>query len=190
MFGDRPPWASDRGCRGRLPLRCRRPGAVRSRPTGRASWNPAYPGPRGSDLCVRPLFSPHVRRVQNNTCQVEQAGVIEAVHDLLVQPPPHPGPRPDQEPAVRGRLRYPETRRQGTPRASTDQHIDDRRKQRLIRGPTFFVVGPSWSFVRSAGPGAVGMAVIRSPLDGSGHLAAHSPATTRPLIGRRDAIAV
>ena len=51
-------------------------------------------------------------------------------------------------------------------------------------------VGQSWSFVRSADPGVLGMAVSLSPFDGSKNLAARSPATTRPLIGIRDSIAV
>jgi hypothetical protein len=51
-------------------------------------------------------------------------------------------------------------------------------------------VGPSWSFVRSAAPGVLGMAVSLSPLDGLKNLAARGPATTRPLIGIRDSIAV
>ncbi|MDQ0946224.1 hypothetical protein QFZ24_000147 [Streptomyces phaeochromogenes] len=51
-------------------------------------------------------------------------------------------------------------------------------------------VGLSWSSVRSADPGVLGMAVSLSPLDGSKNLAARSPATTRPLIGIRDSIAV
>ncbi|WP_328841774.1 transposase [Streptomyces europaeiscabiei] len=51
-------------------------------------------------------------------------------------------------------------------------------------------VGLSRSFVRSADPGVLGMAVSLSPLDGSKNLAAQSPATTRPLIGIRDSIAV
>ncbi|MGW6413369.1 transposase [Streptomyces vinaceus] len=55
---------------------------------------------------------------------------------------------------------------------------------------TFLDVGLSWSFARSAGPGVPGMAGMESPLDGSENLATRSPATTRPLIGRRDAIVV
>ncbi len=51
-------------------------------------------------------------------------------------------------------------------------------------------MGLSWSFVRSAGPGVPGMAVSLSLLDGSKNLAARSPATTRPLIGIRDSIAL
>ncbi|WP_308460719.1 transposase [Streptomyces sp. Ru72] len=39
------------------------------------------------------------------------------------------------------------------------------------------------------GPGAPGMAVKAEPLDGLRDLAAGSPATTRPPIGRRDSIA-
>lgn len=49
-------------------------------------------------------------------------------------------------------------------------------------------VGRIWSFVRSAGPGVLGMAVSLSPLDGSKNLGARSPAPTRPLIGIRDLI--
>jgi hypothetical protein len=55
------------------------------------------------------------------------------VNDGFMPAAPHAGPRPDHEPAVGGRLRYPEARRQGSPRAPADQHVDDRREQRLIR---------------------------------------------------------
>lgn len=51
-------------------------------------------------------------------------------------------------------------------------------------------VGLRRSFVRSSGPGAPGMAVSLSPLDGSKDLAARNPATTRPLVGIRDSTAV
>src|SRR5690349_17357011 len=71
--------------------------------------------------------------VEDGPGQVGQAGVVEAVQDLLVQPAPHPGTRPDQEPTVRGGLRYPETGRQGPPGASGYQDVDGRGEQRLIR---------------------------------------------------------
>ena len=41
--------------------------------------------------------------------------------------------RYSREDAVGCRLRYPETRRQSSPGAPADQHVDDRREQRLIR---------------------------------------------------------
>jgi len=45
-------------------------------------------------------FSPHVRGVEHGPGQVEQADVVQAVQDLLVQPPPDTGSRaltPDVE---------------------------------------------------------------------------------------------
>jgi hypothetical protein len=108
-------------------------GAVRSRLTGRASWNPVCPGPRGSDLCGRPLFRPDVGGVEDDAGDIDQAGVVEPVQDRFMEAAPDAGPGPDQEPAMRGRLRCPEARRQGPPGAAADQHIDDRREQRLIR---------------------------------------------------------
>ena len=45
----------------------------------------------------------------------------------------HSGSRPDQEPAVCGRLRYPEAGWQGPPRTAADQHVNDRGEQRLNR---------------------------------------------------------
>jgi hypothetical protein len=74
-----------------------------------------------------------VSGVEDNARDVDETGVIESVQHRLMQPAPHPGPRPDQEPAVRGRLRYPEARRQSPPGTTADQHVDDRREQRLIR---------------------------------------------------------
>ena len=67
------------------------------------------------DLEFAPISSPHVSGVEDHARDVDEAGVIESVQHRLVRPAPHPGPRPDQEPAVRGRLRYPETRRQTPP---------------------------------------------------------------------------
>lgn len=80
-----------------------------------------------------PISSLHVSGVEDHARDVDEVGVIESVQHRLVRPAPHPGPRPDQEPAVRGRLRYPETRRQTPPGTTADQHLDDRREQRLIR---------------------------------------------------------
>jgi hypothetical protein len=51
---------------------------------------------------------------------------------LQPQAPPDTSSRPDQEPAVGGRLRYPEAGRQLAPRASADQDVDDGREERLI----------------------------------------------------------
>lgn len=94
---------------------------------------PAYPGPRGSDRCVRPLFRPHVRRVEHDPRDVDQAGIIQSMQHRLVQPAPHPDPRPDDKPAVRGRFRDLKARRQRPPGTTADQHINDRREHRLIR---------------------------------------------------------
>lgn len=85
------------------------------------------------DLEFAPISSPHVSGVEDHTRDVDEVGVIESVQHRPVRPAPHPGPRPDQEPAVRGRLRCPETRRQTPPGTTADQHVDDRREQRLIR---------------------------------------------------------
>jgi hypothetical protein len=71
--------------------------------------------------------------VQDNTGHVDEAGVVEAAQYSLVETVPDAGSRPDQEPAVRGRLRYPEARRQSTPRAAADQEVDDRGEHRLTR---------------------------------------------------------
>ncbi|SCG12319.1 hypothetical protein GA0115260_117376 [Streptomyces sp. MnatMP-M27] len=79
-----------------------------------------------------------------------------------------------------------------TPRASSSVRLF-RSRQRPGRAVSLSYlpsVGLSWSFVRSADPGVSGMAVSLSPLDGSKNLAARSPATTRPLMGIRDSIAV
>ncbi|GHE70011.1 hypothetical protein GCM10017771_93910 [Streptomyces capitiformicae] len=62
----------------------------------------------GARTCeFAPFFSPHVSGVEDHARDVDEAGVIESVQHRLMQPAPYPGPRPDQEPAVRGRLRYP-----------------------------------------------------------------------------------
>lgn len=58
---------------------------------------------------------------------------MEPVEDLLVQPAPHSGSRPDQEPAVGGRLPYPEAGRKNPPGTAADQREDDRGEQRLVR---------------------------------------------------------
>jgi hypothetical protein len=71
--------------------------------------------------------------VQDDAGDVDEAGIVEAVQYGFVQTSPDAGSRPDQEPAVGGRLRYPEARRQLAPGATADQHVDDRREQRLIR---------------------------------------------------------
>ncbi len=72
----------------------------------------------GARTCeVAPFCGPHVGGVQDRSGKVEEAGVVEAVQDLLVQPAPDSGPRSEQEPAVGRRLRYPEARRQRPPGA-------------------------------------------------------------------------
>ncbi len=71
--------------------------------------------------------------VEDDPRDVDEAGVVESVRHCFMQPAPHASPRPGQEPAVCGRLRYPETRRQSPPGTTADQHVEDRRKQRLIR---------------------------------------------------------
>lgn len=128
------PWASALRCHGRWRPRCRRVGAVRSRPTGCASWNLACPGPRGSGLCVRPLFfGPDVGRVEDDAGDVDQAGVVEPVQHCFVEAAPDTGSRPDEEPAVGRGFRDVEARRLGPPGAAAHQDVDDGRKQRLIR---------------------------------------------------------
>lgn len=64
---------------------------------------------------------------------VEEAGVVELMQHGLVQPPPYPGPRPDQKPAVSGRLRDTKAGRQCPPGTPADQHVDDGREHCLIR---------------------------------------------------------
>jgi hypothetical protein len=71
--------------------------------------------------------------VEDDTGDINQAGVVEPVQHGLVEAAPDTGSRPDQEPAVGGRLRYAEAGRQLAPGASADQHVDDGREQRLIR---------------------------------------------------------
>lgn len=139
MFGDPPPWASDLRCRGCCRLRRRRPGAVRSRPTRCASWNPACPGPRGWGLCVRPLFRPDVGGVEDDAGDVDEAGVVELVQDRFVQTGPDSGSGPDEESSMGRGLRNAEAGWQRPPGATAHQYVDDRREQRLIRG----VLGPT-----------------------------------------------
>lgn len=111
--------------------------------TGDDRWQPHRHEKGVPDLEFAPISSPHVRGV-------DEASVIESVQHRLVRPAPRPGPRSDQEPAVRGRPRYPETR----PGTTADQHVDDRREQRLIRR----------AFRRAvAAPSTVGSATRQSP---------------------------
>jgi hypothetical protein len=70
--------------------------------------------------------------IEDRTGQVDQALFVQKLENLLVQPSPHTGPRPDDEAAVHGRLRRPETRRQGPPGTAADQYIDNRGEDRLI----------------------------------------------------------
>ena len=74
--------ASAPGCRGCWPRRVRRVGAVRPRPTGHASWNLAYPGPRGSDLQVRPLFSADMSRVEDGPGEVDQVPFVQELETV------------------------------------------------------------------------------------------------------------
>lgn len=90
LRGNGRPSASARGCRECSPQRVRRVGAVRSRRTGRASWNPAYPGPRAMGLQVRPLFGADVSGVEHCPGEVDQALAVEQLEHLLVQPSPRP----------------------------------------------------------------------------------------------------
>ncbi len=133
LFGGPRPSASALRCRGCCRPRRRRGGAVRSCPTGCASWNPVCLGPRGSDLSVRPLFSAQVGGIEDDAGDIDEAGIVEPMQHGFVQATPDAGTRPDEEPAVSGRLRYAEAGRQSPPGAATDQHIDDGREQRLIR---------------------------------------------------------
>lgn len=111
-----------------------------------------------------PLFRLDVGGVEDGSGEVEQAGVVEAVQDLLVQPAPDTGPGPDQEPAVGRGLRYAEARWHGSPGAAGDQYVDDRGEQRLIR-----------RVLRSA--------ALWPPLDGgiSGCAISHNPSGTIQL---------
>jgi hypothetical protein len=54
------------------------------------------------------FFSPAVGGVEDDSGDVDEAGVVEAVQHGLVEVAPDAGSRPDQEPAVNGRLRYAE----------------------------------------------------------------------------------
>jgi hypothetical protein len=94
---------------------------------------PGLPRSTGLGPVCSPLFSAYVGGVEDDAGDVDEVGVVEAVQDGLVQAAPDAGSGPDQEPAVSGRLRYPEARRQRPRGASADQDVDDRREQRLIR---------------------------------------------------------
>ncbi len=78
-------------------------------------------------------------RVKDRAGEVDQVPLVQKLENLLMQPPPDPGSRPDDEPAMNRRLRRPEARRQRPPSATADQHIDDRGEDRLVidaRDPT------------------------------------------------------
>lgn len=124
--------ASARGCRGCWPRTVRPVKAVRTRRTGHASWNRAYPGPRGSDLQVRPFFGADVGGVEDRAGEVDEVAFIQQLENLLMQPTPEPRTGPDNKTAMHGRLRRPETRWQRSPGAAADEYIDDRGEHRLI----------------------------------------------------------
>lgn len=94
---------------------------------------PGLPRSTGLGPVCSPLFSPDVGGVEDDAGDVDEAGVVEPVQHCFMQATPDTGPGPDQEPAVRGRLRYAEARRKLTPGASADQDVNDRREQRFIR---------------------------------------------------------
>lgn len=56
----------------------------------------------------------------------------QELENLLMQPSPYSGARPDGEAAMHGRLRRSEARWQRSPGAAADQHVDDRGGHRLI----------------------------------------------------------
>ncbi len=172
-IGDRRAAASGPRCRGRCHLRQRPRQAARSHRTGRASWNPGRPGPRGSDLCVRPLFGPHVGGVEDDAGQIEKVLGGECVEYCLVQSAPRPGPGPDREPAVGGGLRYPEARREMSPGASAGQHVHDRGEQclnrRVLRAATLR------THPRQQRPRDLPQAILNDP---SPPRTSHAPATT------------
>lgn len=87
----------------------------------------------GLDLCVRPPSGPDMGGVEDGAGDVDEAGVVETVQHGFVEAAPDASSRPDQEPAVGGRLRCAETGRQSVPGAATDQHVDDGREERLVR---------------------------------------------------------
>jgi hypothetical protein len=71
--------------------------------------------------------------VEDRAREIQQAALVDPVEYGLVEPAPDASPRPDQEPSMRGGLRYAETRWQGSPGTPADQDVDDRCEQRLIR---------------------------------------------------------
>lgn len=71
-------------------------------------------------------------RVEDRAGKVDQALFVQELENLLVQPAPDPRTGPDDEPAMDGRLRRPEARRQRPPGAAADQDIDDRGEDRLV----------------------------------------------------------
>lgn len=132
-------------CRG-LPasVRVRHRGERIVRRRGRHSLgvSPVFGVPRRAKVLVRRfLAEENVEAVElmphgcNRACGWVQSvsTIFPWVQHGFVQPSPDARSRPDQEPAVRGRLRYPEARRQLAPGTTADQHVDDRREQRLIR---------------------------------------------------------
>jgi hypothetical protein len=78
-------------------------------------------------------------RVEDCAGEVDQVPFVQELENLLMQPAPDPRTGPDDKPAMHGRLRRPETRRQGPPGTAADQYVDDRGEDRLVidvRDPT------------------------------------------------------
>lgn len=159
--------------RGRRRPGRRRRGAVRAHPAGRASGDPAHPGPRGPGLCVRPSFSADMSRVEDHTGDVGQARIVQLPQNRFMQPAPHTDPRPDHEPAMGGRFRDPETRRQRAPCAATHQHIGDRGEQRLVRCVLFSAALRPCPVLRNQRPGDLPQAIRNNPTP-------RAPPHTRP----------
>lgn len=118
----------------------------------------------GARTCVfAPLFSAYVSGVEDDAGDIYEARVVELVQDGFVEPAPDPCPRPDHEPAVGRRLRYAEARRKGALGAAADQHVDDRREQRLIRCVRCPTALRPRSVLRNQRPGELPQAVRNNP---------------------------
>lgn len=119
-----------------------------------------------------PPSGPDMGGVEDGAGDVDEAGVVETVQHGFVEAAPDASSRPDQEPAVGGRLRCAETGRQSVPGAATDQHVDDGREERLVRR----VLRPA-ARGRTFDGGISGFAVSHRP---SGTIQLHVP---RPMPG-------
>jgi len=139
------------------------------------------------DLDFVPISSPHVSGVRTTREASMRPASSSRCSTASCGRPHTPGPRPDQEPAVRGRLRYTETRRQTPSGTTADQHVDDRREQRLIR--LYLLGGPAPAIRRVEAPGGAGCGFHQAAVRGLRRLAAWLPTATRPPIGKREQVA-